>query len=342
MVTRFSAIGDVAMTVPVLYSACRCYPTDHFYLVTRPAMTSIFVNPPDNLHLIGVDVKTDYVGLRGMRRLLREMVDQYFIDTYIDLHAVLRTYALGALCRLRGIGVSRLNKGRRGKRALTRRRNKVMLPLLSSRARYREAFFRAGFPIADKFDGIYGRGHRAMSEEFERISPPKAQGERWVGIAPFAKHRGKIYPIHLMEQVVEEVSKRDGVRIFLFGGGEEEQQILAGWASKYPRVVSLAGKKWGFPVEMALMSHFDVMLTMDSANMHLASLVNVPVLSIWGATHTYCGFKGWHLTDDMAIQLPMPCRPCSTFGNKPCYRGDYLCLAGIPPSTVVKRLERYI
>ena len=64
------------------------------------------------------------------------------------------------------------------------------------------------------------------------------------------------------------------------------------WIAKYPSVVSMIGKL-NMRTELNLMSHLDVMLSMDSANMHLASLVNIPVVSIWGATHPYAGFMGW-------------------------------------------------
>ena len=135
LIARFSAIGDVAMTIPVVYSACRCYPDVNFYLITRPSMTSIFINAPKNLKLIGVDVKEEYKGLMGMRRLLNELRKEYSIDAFVDLHDVLRTHMLRFLCHLHRIPSARINKGRGGKRALTRRRNKVMLPLTSSIAR---------------------------------------------------------------------------------------------------------------------------------------------------------------------------------------------------------------
>lgn len=341
LVARFSAIGDVAMTVPVLYSACRCYPGVTFHLITRPTMTSIFVNPPANLHLIGVDVKHDYVGVRGMWRLLKELREECHIDCFIDLHAVLRTYFLGAFCSMAGIPVSRINKGRNHKRALTRKRNKVMLPLISSRARYREAFYRMGLPLTEKFDGLYGTA-KAPEGIFSGITPPKRSDERWVGIAPFAKHKGKIYPPEMMEQVVEQLSADPRVKIFLFGGGDDERRLLGQWASRYPRVISLAEKRHGFPVELALLSHLDVMLSMDSANMHLASLVNIPVVSVWGATHPYCGFKGWRQSEATTIQLPMTCRPCSVFGDKPCHRGDYQCLRGISPAMITAKLSPFL
>ena len=111
--------------------------------------------------------------------------------------------------------------------------------------------------------------------------------------------------------------------------------------NKYPAVVSLTGKL-NMSTELALMSHLDVMLSMDSANMHLASLVNIPVVSVWGATHPYAGFMGWKQLPTNAIQLDMPCRPCSVFGQKPCYRGDYACLNDIKPEKVIEKIEGII
>ena len=87
------------------------------------------------------------------------------------------------------------------------------------------------------------------------------------------------------------------------------------------------------------MQHLDVMVSMDSANMHLASLVATPVVSVWGATHPYAGFMGWNQKMDNAVQLNMRCRPCSIFGNKPCQRGDYACLTAIKPDVIINKVE---
>lgn len=342
LIARFSAIGDVAMTIPVIYSACLCYRDVNFYLITRPSMTSIFINKPENLKVIGVDVKDKYKGIAGLRKLLKELRRDYNIDAFVDLHDVLRTHILRLLCRINGIPTSRINKGRGGKRALTRRHNKVMLPLTSSIARYRETFFRIGLPLEEQFDGLFGNGNIADASLFAEISVPKASNEKWIGIAPFAKHKGKIYPAELMGKVIGDLSQITNVKIFLFGGGPEEQSQLSEWANKYERVVSLADKRYGFPVEMALMSHLDVMISMDSANMHLASLVGTRVVSIWGATHPYCGFMGWRQKECDMIQLPMTCRPCSVFGNKPCVRGDFHCLAAIPPQVVIDKIRQIV
>lgn len=340
LVARFSALGDVAMTIPVVYSVCRCNPDTRFIFITRPSQTSMFVNPPENLVVLGIDVKR-YKTPVDYWRLFKELKKEYDIDAFADLHGVIRTYMLGLACTLHGVKRHAIRKGRMHKRALTRPRNKIMLPLLSSRARYREVFFNFGFAIEEKFTSIYGdgKGDPAM---FAGITAPKQPGETWIGIAPFAKHKGKIYPPELMEKVIDSLSQRSDTKIFLFGGGEEERKILGEWAAKYPDTISLAEKKHGFPVELALLSHLDTMVSMDSANMHLASLVGVRVISIWGATHPYCGFKGFKQRESDIVQLPMTCRPCSVFGNKPCARGDYYCLAGLPPQVIINKVNSIV
>ncbi len=80
-----------------------------------------------------------------------------------------------------------------------------------------------------------------------------------------------------------------------------------------------------------------VMLTMDSGNMHLASLVGTRVVSIWGATHPFAGFLGFGQSEDDCIQRDLPCRPCSIYGNKACKFGDYRCM-DIAPEEIVGKL----
>ena len=98
----------------------------------------------------------------------------------------------------------------------------------------------------------------------------------------------------------------------------------------------------GLKEELSLIYQLDVMISMDSANMHLASLVNTPVVSIWGATHPYAGFMGWNQRIDNAVQIDLPCRPCSIYGKKPCYRNDFACMNQITPETIVEKVNHII
>lgn len=344
LMTRFSALGDVAMTVPVVYSACRCYPDRRFVMVTRKGMTGVFVNPPANLTLVGIDLAADYRGPAGMARFAARLMREYRPVVYVDLHNVLRTRLLGFFLWLRGVPAQHLEKPRRQRRALTRRRNKIKQPLMPQLERYADVFARAGLPVTEHFDGLYGGRDMADPQIFAAVTQPKAEGEVWIGIAPFAAHQGKIYPPQQMEQVVTMLQQRadEGLRlkVFLFGGGAGEVAALSRWEEKYPAATSLAGKRYGFAVELALLNHIDAMVSMDSGNMHLAAIAGAPVVSIWGATHTFCGFRAWHQADSGIVELSMDCRPCSVFGNKPCRRGDYACLRDIPPQLIYNKIAQ--
>lgn len=336
LVTRFSALGDVALAIPELYNVCEANPERRFVMLTAAHPASMFINRPSNLVVEGV-MLSKYRGAAGMRRLLREMRKKYGVGTIVDLHDVIRTKLIRTFGILKGIKAVKLKKGRRGKTRLTRRKNKIVTQLQPTYLRYREAFERAGLKTSDSFRSIFPE--KADPALYSAATLPKKPGERWIAIAPFAKHGGKIYPTELMEKVVEDFGKRDDHKIFIFGFGTRESEIIAGWAEKFGNIVNMAALRIGLAAEMALLSDCDVMLSMDSANMHLASLVGLRAVSVWGATHPFAGFMGWKQKPEDAVQLDMTCRPCSVFGNKPCFRGDYHCLRGISPQLIIDRID---
>ena len=81
--------------------------------------------------------------------------------------------------------------------------------------------------------------------------------------------------------------------MLLFGAGKKEGDILQTWENTQPStVLNVCGKMGGLKNEMLLMSQLDLMISMDSANMHIASIFGITTLSIWGATHPKAGFSG--------------------------------------------------
>ena len=336
LVIRFSALGDVAMTVPVVYSLARRYPELDITVLSRPFVAPLFARMPQNVHFRGVDLKR-YKGLGGLYRLFAQLkADGY--EAVADLHGVLRTRVLDALFRLAGIRVARIDKGRRQRRMLLNPRRKKRFCLPTSFARYEAVFARLGRPVQTQFRSIYG-DRRADTVLFAPITG-RPDGRRWIGIAPFAAHAGKRLPDGTVQTLVGQLAAQPDQRIFLFGSKGEKAQ-LDRWADGLPSVQVVAGRLT-LEGELALMSHLDVMVSMDSANMHLASLTGTPVVSVWGATHPCAGFMGWGQSEDNAIQLDLPCRPCSIFGNRPCRRGDYACLAGIRAESIAAKVEHIV
>jgi ADP-heptose:LPS heptosyltransferase len=324
LVIRFSALGDAAMTIPVLYSVANRYPEDEFIFLTKKFIAPLFVNKPHNLEIFSVDTNSQYKGARGMLKLFQELKEKG-INQVADLHLVLRSIEIDCYFKWKGKKVAVIHKGKGGKRRLTRTANKIRIPLKSSIERYQKVFEDLGYDA---------------SLDFTSLFPAKEKKEETrIGIAPFARHPGKIYPVEKMEEVIRRLNEQPDTKIFLFGG-KEESSLLDRWAEKYKQVESKAGCL-SFPEELLLINNLNVMLSMDSANMHLASLVATPVVSVWGATHPYAGFYGYKQAIENAVQVDLKCRPCSVFGNKPCRYGSYDCLNLIEPEKIVEKIMNY-
>ena len=324
LLIRFSAIGDVAMLIPVVYSAARRYPETEFTLLTSKSLIPLFINKPENLNVIGADLKGAEKKLSGLLRFAASLLPRKY-DAVIDLHNVLRSRVLRLYLKVRGgTPFYALDKGRSEKRRLTRRRDKIVAPLKPTITRYKETFEKASLGFPNNFDTIFDNAGPAASA-IAADMPPKEGC--WIGLAPFAKHEGKIYSLSKMEEVLNGLTAK-GYTFFLFGGRGFEQVILDTWAEKFPRVYSLAGR---YPLneELCFMRQMDLFVSMDSANMHFAALTGIPVVSFWGQTHPYAGFYPWRQSPENALQLSLPCRPCSVFGNKKCYRGDWACLNNV-------------
>lgn len=338
VITKFREFTDVIMTLPVIYSACHTNPEVSFRLVTRTPLVSLFINPPSNLTVEGYDFPEN-PKFADVGALWRFLLDRGKASYYVLLDGGRFFKVMATMGRFKGLRVSMITPAPE-QHKLIRKNNKIMLPLTTARSRYREAFYRIGIPIQEHFRGLYGPDGRGDASLFASVTPPPAKGERWIGIAPFAKHRGKAYPPELMEEVLSIIEKEvEGVKVILFGGGETERAILTDWSRRHTCAFTPATARLGLPAELSLLSYLDVMLTMDSANMHLASLVGVKVITVWGATHPYCGYKGWHQNESGTVSLPMPCRPCSLYGDKPCHRGDYHCLRGISPQLIIDKIN---
>ena len=336
LLIRFSAIGDVAMTVPVIESVAKAYPDKHFTMLSNVRFAPFFAGMPENVSFLGVDLKKDYHGFGAMLKLFFRLRRNHF-DAVADLHGVLRTTALSFFFRSCFTRAKRIDKDRRSRKRLTRLKNKDLTPRLTSFERYRIVLEKLGFGFDLRFRSIFGDGKGDLS------SVKGIVGEKdctWVGIAPFAAHKGKIYPLYLMEEVVSQIDSSCLCRQFVFAYGKE-RTLVEEWAQKY-RSVEIIDPRLGLEGELKIISNMEVMLAMDSSNMHLASITATPVISVWGATHPIAGFMGWGQKPDDCMQLDLPCRPCSIYGKKECIYGDYRCMTGIDPDKVFDKVKAYL
>ncbi len=334
-------MGDVLMTVPVVEAFARQHPDVRITMVSRAWAKPIFDLLPGNVKFVTADLHGEHAGYRGLNLLTRKLLALQPTQV-ADLHDVLRTKWMRLRFKAAGIKVAHIKKNRRARKAFLTLPEKQ--PQTSVFEKYVNVFYRLGFTEWSlDFHSLFPAGGASIPTFFQDDIKAVRPERYWAAIAPFSAHDGKTYPLTLMEEVVRQLSAHGDIRLFLFGAGKNETTVLQEWATRYPHTENMAGQLQNIGQELALISHCGVMLSMDSGNMHLASLAAVPVVSVWGATHPYSGFLGYGQSYDQVLQrTDLTCRPCSIYGEKPCQFGDYRCLTRISPEEIIAKMLKVL
>ncbi len=341
LVLRFSAMGDVALTVPVIQSVLNANPKIKIWIVSKPGFAFLFDNIPGCTY-VPIDFSEDFKGIKGLFNAYQKIHRLESFDAFIDLHDVMRTWVLCALGKLNGIPYYRIEKGKKDKRKLTRKTNKVRNPLKHATTRYADVFRQAGLMYNEIQLPALGIGHRRIQQVDESIGLNDPNIIK-VGIAPFSKHQQKEWPIDKVNLLIKKLTQ-ENYKVLLFGGGKTETAKLDTMAERHENIFNMAGK-FSLEDEVILLSAIDVLVAMDSFNMHLATLAGSKVISIWGATHPSAGFGPIGENAKHIIQVDdstLDCRPCSVFGNKVCWRGDHACMSSIEVDLVLNKINALI
>jgi ADP-heptose:LPS heptosyltransferase len=309
---RLSAMGDVAMTVPVLRAFVNQHPQVKITMISRPFFKPFFEEIP-NISFFAFDEKERHKGVTGLLRLFQDLKGLH-IDAFADLHNVLRSKIVRSLFALSGKKVASVDKGRAEKKALTQPENKVFKQLPTMFERHSNVFNELGFTV-DLSHPVFPK-KAVLDKEISNILGEN--NKKLIGIAPFAQYDSKVYPLDLMQKVINQLSENKEYKILLFGGGKKEIEILNSLSSNKENVINIAGQL-KFQQELQLISNLDVMLSMDSGNAHIAAMLGVKVITLWGATHPYAGFSPFNQPLENALvsdRNQFPKLPTSVYGNK--------------------------
>ncbi|GAA4891225.1 glycosyltransferase family 9 protein [Flaviramulus aquimarinus] len=328
LVIRLSAMGDVAMTVPVLRALLQQYPEVRITVLTRAFFGPFFRDLP-NVKVFPAEVKGKHKGVFGLYKLSKELKN-LGIDAIADLHNVLRSNILKVL--LSAIPCIQIYKGRAEKKALIT--GKKFTKLKTTHQRYADVFEALGYKL-DVSNPIFPE-KKVLNEKLKTFLGKGSK--KHIGIAPFAAHEGKMYPLDVMKTVVKTLSK--AYNIVLFGGGEKEIQILNDLEYSFTNVINIAGKLT-LDEELDVISNLDVMLSMDSGNAHIAAMLGVKVITIWGVTHPFAGFAPFNQPDDYMLltdREQFPLIPTSVYGN--IYPEHYKeASRSISPETIIEKIR---
>jgi ADP-heptose:LPS heptosyltransferase len=326
-------MGDVAMIVPTVRALSQQHPNIKITVVSIPFFEPFFQNIP-NVRFFAFQNKE-----KGTLQVLKLFWELKSLKPtcFIDFHNVLRTKILIKLFNLFLIKTAIISKDRKAKKELIREENKIFRPIKTIFEKQLKLLDSIGFPI-DLSKIIFPEKQILLPNIIETLNIDTKK--ELIGIAPFAQHLSKVYPLDLMQKVINELSKNQNYQIILFGGGTLEIEQLNKLSETKANVIVAAGKI-NFKQEIDLISNLKLMLSMDSGNAHIAAMQGVNVLTLWGATHPYAGFSAFnqpktnHITSNREIY---PKIPTSIYGNKK-VEGYEEVMRTIEPEIVVEKIE---
>jgi ADP-heptose:LPS heptosyltransferase len=327
LVIRLSAMGDVAILVPVLNALLEQNKGIKITVLTQNKFSPLFQGLK-NSTVYPVETKTKHKGFLGIFKLYKEL-KKYNFTAIADVHNVLRSTLLKIF--FLGRNFVQIDKGRKEKKNLISKKHFVQLK--TSHERYADVFRKLGFKIDLSNPNFPDKAILPCTVKnfFSDLEHKKI-----IGVAPFAAHKSKMYPLEKMKVIVKQLSKNHIVLLF---GSKNEIPMLNSFDNN-SHILSVAGKLT-FSEELETISNLDCMLSMDSGNAHLAAIFGVKVVTIWGVTHPFAGFAPFYQPKEYAL-IPdlkkFPKIPTSIYGNT--YSESYLSAAGsITIDRIINKIE---
>jgi len=309
LVLRFSSIGDIVLTFPVVAALKAAFPDCQIDYVTKPAFR----------HLLEACTGLSHIfTLEGSIRELRKDINFQSYDAVLDLHNNLRTLLLTAFS---GVKVYKYPKNNWNKWLLTRfkikqeRRQHVVERYLST---LKQAFGLEVLAPENPYE----------IPESEQFSIQDATGftpRKYVAFAIGAQFATKRLPTDLMIKLLQKIEHP----LVLLGGKEDQQtanEIVAALGGQ--KVVSMVGQL-NIHGSAWLVKNAAALLTHDTGLMHIGACFEVPIHLIWGNTVKDFGMYPFRLEQENCFQYEvenLKCRPCSKIGFQNCPKGHFACM----------------
>ncbi|MCB9246225.1 MAG: glycosyltransferase family 9 protein [Flavobacteriales bacterium] len=300
LIVRFSSIGDIVLTTPVVRCLHIQRPDLELHYLTKPAFRSI-VEPLEGIervHLLDAN----------WRKMVRSLRDEHF-DLIVDLHNNMRSHRLSLELRVPTRRFRKLNF----KKWLLVQFGINRLPAIHIAERYLETVRILGIEYDRKgLDFVIPR----------ETTIPIPLPDKFIALALGAQHATKKLPL---DKLTELCSLMDAPIVLL--GGPEDHEIGETLEAEFPHVVNLAGH-CSLAQSALVCSKSRVLITHDTGMMHIGASLHVPILSVWGNTVPELGMYPLEPEEGSEIfQVSgLSCRPCSKIGFDSCPKGHFKCM----------------
>ncbi len=312
LVIRFSSMGDIIYTTPVVRCLKKQLLGVEVHFLTKPAFKYIYDNNPyvDKLLLL--------------KQTLGETIKEIKAENYdyiIDLHNNLRT----ALIKLSVRAKSSTYKKQRIRKWLSLKFNLKLVPPVHLVERYMQAVTFLGV----KNDGQPIDYYIKTEHQLSKLLPPSHQTNYIVFIIG-ATHFTKRMP----NQKIIAVCKGLNLPLVLLGGNDVKangDEI----ASKASNVYNACGIT-SLDESVFLVSKARSVIGFDTGLTHIAEAFNKPIASIWGGTvPELLGVQPYKVKEVLVAGIELPCRPCSKFGLEKCPLGHFKCMNDMPVAPII-------
>ena len=297
MIIRFSALGDVILVRPIIQLFLKTYPDVRVWMVSNINNKSIF-DFDERLKFIGIDFNSKEKKIFQIAKKVKVVSGNINFNGIYDLHDVIRSKIL-CLILYSKTDVSRVFEKQRSLK------NKIISKKIG----------------LQKLKTSSEEYLNCLKKDFEKLDfsnickslKGSDNKKNIIGIAPFSAHKTKIWPLSNYQKIINHFNTFKFV-IFAFGSQELEYSKTYFLKNKNCSVID---GNLDLNEQMELINSFKVFISMDSANMHLASLTSTKVVSIWGPTHPFLGFRPL-FNEEFIVQLSNEEnseRPISVYGK---------------------------
>ncbi|HUF35752.1 MAG TPA: lipopolysaccharide heptosyltransferase II [Gemmatimonadales bacterium] len=334
LVVRFSAIGDILLTTPLLRAIRTRHPGARIAFLTKERFAPLLSDNPNLNEVIGIREED---GIGAIARAIRGVRYSHLLD----LHGNLRTLGLRAMVRGPWRGFSKRRLERQVLISTKRDLYRSDLPMA-------ERYFEAAADLDVDIDGeppdFFVSPKAEARAERRLVALGVGPGRALVAIAPGAAHPTKCWPTDGWVRLVRRLLST-GAQVAIVGGPEDAEvakAIVAGVRARLgseeeSRVASTAGLL-GLQESGAVIMRAAALVSGDTGAMHMATGVGTPVVALFGPTVRQFGFFPYRAKRAAVVELPLDCRPCSAQGGPSCPLGHHRCLRAIAPDTVFDRL----
>ena len=322
---RFSSLGDVLLTTPVIRTFRTHFPDAEIHFLTKKPFASLLEYNPNIDTLIHFDAENESI----LKLIIRLQKEHY--THIIDLHDKLRSALIKRFVKGK---VFTYNKKHTYRKKLLKDRN--LKPISSTLDLYASVLENFNLGLDERKLDLF----LPDNEEVIAASFLPSDKKRIVTISPGASWYTKQYPTEYYKKIIRNLLDHYDIGIVLIGTGQEKN-LTAKLASVSETEILNLGGRTTLIESAVIIKHSDLFISGDCGPMHIAAAFEVPQIAIFGPTHPKLGFAPINPNAEV-LTLNLDCSPCTLHGNNRCPKDYFKCMMDLSPDLVLEHVDKIL